>query len=310
MRKRLILLFFVLFGVTVLAFSLSQLSEVNPAEAYIRRTVVNATPEMLAEASKSMGYDRPIYEQYGRWLVGCLHGDFGMSLLTRTPVGAEIAKRLPVTLSVVGLALLWTVLFTAPISVLCVRMKNKWVDQFVRGITIIGVSIPGFWLAFLFLLLFASHLSWFKVVDPGSLRGLILPSITVSIPVTASMIRLLRTGILEELSQDYVFYARARGLSFQRILWLHALPNALPPMITLLAQYLGGMIAGSAVVESIFSLRGIGSYLLDAILAYDTPAINGCVVIVAVIFVLCTLVAEGINTKLSPSIVAEGGEHG
>lgn len=299
-----------LIGVTLLAFFLLRLSPVDPAEAYIRRTVFNPTPEQIEMARESMGYDRPIYEQYVSWIAGCLRGDFGMSLLTRNPVGADLLRRLPVTLSVVGLSVLWTAALTIPISVLCVRKKNSVFDQITRGVTIVGISVPSFWLAFLFLLLFANSLSWFKVVDPGSFRGLILPSFTISVPVTASMIRMLRAGLLAEMRNDYIFYARARGLSVSRVLWRHALPNALPPIITMFSQFLGGMIAGSAVVESIFSLKGVGSYLLDAIVAYDLAAVNGCVVVIAVIFVLVGAISEFVNAKISPRMAVSGGEHG
>ena len=308
--KRLSDLILVLLGVTMLAFLLSRLSSVDPAEAYVRRTVFNATPEQIRAASESMGYDRPIHEQYISWLSGCLRGDFGTSLLTRSPVSQDLAKKLPVTLSVVGLSAVWTALFAVPISLLCVKKKDSLFDRLARGVTIAGISVPSFWLSFILLLLFANHLSWFKVVDPDSFRGLILPSFTVSVPVTALMVRMLRAGLLAEMRNDYVFYARARGLSVSRVLWRHALPNALPPIITMFSQFLGSMIAGSAVVESIFSLKGIGSYLLDAIIAYDIPAINGCVVVIAAIFIAAGFVSEIINARISPRTAAIGGQHG
>ena len=307
--KKIFMLLCIFFGVTLLAFFLTQLSPIDPAEAYIRRTVTNPTQEQIENTQREMGLDKPIHEQYINWLLGCLRGDFGKSLYTRNSVGADLSKRLPVTLSVVGLSMLWAILLTIPISVHCVRRKGGLFDQIIRSVTIIGISVPGFWLAFLFLLLFAGSFSWFKVVDPDSFRGLILPSLTVAIPVAATMIRMLRAGLLSEMNQDYIFYARARGFSWSRLLWRHALPNALPPVVTLFSQFLGAMIAGSAVVESIFSLKGMGSYLLNAILAYDFTAINGCVVVIAVIFVLCTLISDAVNTRLSPRTAA-GGEHG
>lgn len=300
----------VLLGTTILAFLLSQLSGVDPAEAYIRRTVMGPTQEQIDLARQEMGHDKLLPEQYIRWLSGCLHGDFGRSLLTRNNVGADMMKKLPVTLSIAGLSLLFTFLLAVPISILCVIRKNGMFDHAVRAFSILGISLPTFWLAFVFLLVFSSVIPGFKVVNPNGIGGSILPAITIAIPVAASMIRMLRANLLAEMKHDYIFYARTRGLSFNRVLWRHALPNALPSVITMFGQYLGAMIAGSAVVESIFSLRDIGTYLLEAIVAYDVSAINGCVVVIAFIFALCNTVTDAINTRMTPRIAPEGGEHG
>jgi peptide/nickel transport system permease protein/nickel transport system permease protein len=147
-------------------------------------------------------------------------------------------------------------------------------------------------------------------VDSLRFRGFLLPALTIAIPIAASMTRVLRANLLSEMKHDYVFYARARGLSTVRIAWKHMLPNALPPIITMLGQYLGAMVAGSAIVENIFSLKGIGTYLLGAVTTYDLPAISGCVIVVAFIFLVCNTATDVLNTRIAPRIVRTGDAYG
>ncbi len=301
-RKRFLNLLLVLIGVTLLSFLLSNLSSVDSAEAFARRSLMNPSPEQIEEIRREMGLDRPLYQQYFKWIGDSLRGELGISFLTRNPVSLDIARKLPVTMQLVGLAFLWIVLVSIPVSVVSAVKKNSVFDHLIRGITVFGISIPNFWLGFLLLLFFAVTFSGFKVVDPGSFRGLVLPSLALAIPIISSTIRLFRATILANLNKDYVSYAKARGLGAKRIVWGHVLKNSLPPMITMFCQYLGYMVAGSAVVESIFSLKGIGMHLVDAIIGRDLPTINGCVLVIALIFVFFNTLADLINMGLNPRI--------
>jgi ABC-type dipeptide/oligopeptide/nickel transport system permease component len=230
-----------------------------------------------------------------------LRGDFGVSLTSRKPVTADIAEYLPLTLKLSGLSLLLVALLSIPITAACAARKNGVFDHITRGVTIVGLSTPNFWLGFLLLLLFAVIFPVFRVVETGGgLRALFLPALALAIPVASSSIRIFRATVLSEMNKDYAAFARARGLSARRVLWLHIMKNALPSMVTMLCQFFGYMIAGCAVLEKIFSLGGLGNYLADAIVGRDLPAINGCVFVIALIFVAVNTFADIVNSRLAP----------
>lgn len=307
-RNRLFSLIIVLIGVTMLSFIFSNISSVDPAEALARRSMLSPTPRQIEEIRKEMGLNLPIYQQYLNWLWGALRGELGISLLTRNPVTADLAEKIPATLLIVGLASCWIIIITVPLSILSALKKGSFFDHTLRMITIFGISIPNFWLGFILLVVFAIMLPFFKVVDYGNFKSLILPSFTIAIPIASSSIRLLRATILANMHKDFVIYAKARGISNNRIIWQHVLKNSLPPMITVFCQYLGYMIAGSAIVETVFSWPGIGSHLVNAIIGRDLPTINGCVLVIAVLFVFFNLLADLVNSMINPKMLNEKGE--
>ncbi len=306
-RNRFLNLILVLIGVTLLSFLLSNLSSADPAEAFARRSMMNPTPAQIEEIRKEMKLDLPLHQQYFSWIVNSVKGDLGISYLTRNPVGLDIAQKLPVTMRLVGISLFLIIFLSVPISVLSAIKKNSFFDHLIRAVTVLGISIPNFWLGFLLLLVFAVTFHVFKVVDHGSFRGMVLPSLALGIPIASSSVRLFRAAILSNLNMYYVVYAKARGIGNSRIIWGHVFKNSLPPMITMFCQYLGYMVAGSAVVESIFSMKGIGMHLVDAIIGRDLPTINGCVLVIALIFVFFNTLADLINIRLNPQISGKGG---
>lgn len=300
--KRAAMVAVVLFGVSVLSFVLSALSPTDPAEAFARRTLLGGvTPEKIEEIRVQMGVDQPMPVQYLNWLRGVSRGDFGISLMSRKPVASDIVAYLPLTLKLSGLCLLLVALLSVPVAALCAARKNGVFDHIMRGVTVVGLSIPSFWLGFMLLLLFAVVIPVFKVVETGSgIRALLLPAFALAIPIASSSIRVFRATVLSEMNKDYVTYARARGLSARRVLWLHVMKNALPTMLTMLCQNFGYMIAGSAALETIFSLNGLGRYMVNAIIGRDLPAINGCVLTVAMIFVAMNALADILNAHIAP----------
>lgn len=300
MIKKIVELIIILIGVSILSFTFSNISSIDPAEAFTRRSIVNPSEEQINEIRHKMGYDEPMYMQYIHWFKNCLKGDFGTSLVTQNPVLEDILDKLMATLTIVGVAFIWIVLFTILLSVLTAINKDSIADHIIRIITIFGISLPSFWLGFLLLTLLAITFPIFKVVDYGEIKSIILPSITLAVPIISSSVRVLRATILSNLSKDYVLYARARGLPLRKIIFRHVLKNALPPTITLFFQNIGFMIGGSAIVESVFSWPGLGNYFVNAILGRDLPAINGCVLIIATIFIICNFIAEFINIILNP----------
>ena len=203
------------------------------------------------------------------------------------------------------MAILWIIVLTVPISLLCARKRNRLFDQVTRGITICGICVPTFWLGFLLLLFFAVHLKWFSVLPSPGWRGFLLPSFALAVPSSCSLIRIMRSSLLAELSSDYVRFAKARGLSANRILVCHILRNALPPVVTIFFQQFGFLIAGGAVIESVFSIKGIGTYLVDSVIAADTIAVSTCIVVIAAIFVVANFMADIINRLLCPWMVRE-----
>ena len=304
--KRIINFLIVLVGVSILSFLLITWSGKDPAEIIAHRGVSNPTPEQIEMIRVEMGLDQPLPVRYIQWLSGMFTGELGTSLTTHQPIVKDLHKYLATTTSLVGMAILWIIVLTVPISLLCARKRNRLFDQVTRGITICGICVPTFWLGFLLLLFFAIHLKWFSVLPSPGWRGFLLPSFALAVPSSCSLIRIMRSSLLAELSSDYVRFAKARGLSANRILVCHILRNALPPVVTIFFQQFGFLIAGGAVIESVFSIKGIGTYLVDSVIAADTIAVSTCIVVIAAIFVVANFMADIINRLLCPWMVREG----
>ena len=303
--KRIISFLIVLVGVSILSFLLIAWSGKDPAEIIAHRGVSNPTPEQIEMIRVEMGLDQPLPVRYIQWLSGMFTGELGTSLTTHQPIVKDLHKYLATTTSLVGMAILWIIVLTVPISLLCARKRNRLFDQVTRGITICGICVPTFWLGFLLLLFFAIHLKWFSVLPSPGWRGFLLPSFALAVPSSCSLIRIMRSSLLAELSSDYVRFAKARGLSANRLLVCHILRNALPPVVTIFFQQFGFLIAGGAVIESVFSIKGIGTYLVDSVIAADTIAVSTCIVVIAAIFVVANLMADIINRLLCPWMVRE-----
>lgn len=303
--KRILSAIAVLIGVSILSFLLIELSGRDPAEVIAMRGGHVPDKSVVEEIRTEMGLDEPLHIRYLSWLKGLFTGDIGMSITTYKPISADLAELFPVTLALVGLAFLWIIIIAFPAAVLSVRFHNRFIDHLTRAVTIIGICLPVFWLGFLLLLLLAVKIPLFSVVPQAGLLGYILPSFTLAFPSACAVVRVLRSSLLEQLDSDYAVYARTRGLSEWRIILCHAMRNALPPIVTLLGQYLGYLIAGSAVVESVFSINGIGSYLVSCVISGDSYASASCIVIIAAIFVASNLLADIINRLLCPWMVRE-----
>lgn len=306
--QRLLGFLIVLIDVSILSFLLVALSGNDPAEIIARRDNINATQEQIDAVRVEMGLDQPLPVRYFKWLGGMFSGDMGMSIYSYRPIVQDLAAYFPVTFALTGMALLWILGLSIPIGLLCARFHGGAVDHVTRGVTIVGICLPSFWLGFLLLIAFAVNLSLFKVLPEPGIKGYMLPSFALALPIVCAVIRLLRASLLSELSSDYVQYAKARGLSSGRILTRHVMRNALPPIITVFCQYLGYLIAGGAVVESVFSLKGIGSYLVGCVTASDATAVATCIVMIAAVFVLANLLGDIVNRLLCPWMVRN--EHG
>ena len=282
---RLGLLIVVLFGVTVLTFFYTNLSPVDAAEALAVRRYNRPTAQQVELVREELGLDQPILQQYGSWLWNALHGDFGNSYNTGRPIVEELTAAIRPTLVMAAMALLFATLISIPLGVLSASRKGGLSDRSIYLFGIICMSLPNYWIGFMLLLAFAVYLPIFSIMGADSLKDFILPALALAIPMAAGNIRVFRSSLLDGYNSDFVLYARARGVSEWRIANLVS-RFALPPLITMLAQSFGFMIAGSAMVESVFSIPGLGSMLVTALGARDTITINACVLLTAVIFVL------------------------
>lgn len=303
--KRLVSAVPVLVGVSVLCFALIAVSGKDPAAAVAVSSGASADSEFAESLREQWGLDQPLYIRYFIWIKGIFTGELGMSIATRNPISDDLSLYFPSTFALVGMGMLWLIILSFPIALLCVKFRNRLFDHITRVLTIVGICLPVFWLGYMLLLLFAVKIPLFTVIPKAGIGGYILPSFALALPSACSTIRIIRASVLKETSSDYAAYARTRGLSENRIILCHALKNALPPVITLLSQYLGYMLAGSAVVESVFSLKGIGSYLVNSVTSGDSAACASCIVIIAAVFVLANLTADIINRSLCPWVVKE-----
>ena len=240
-----------------------------------------------------MGLDRPVLVQYFDWLGSCLRGDFGTSYAYSKPVAELLLNRLWPTLKLSLSSLVLMLLIAVPVGMAQATHKNSIVDYALRSITFFGVSMPNFWVGLLLMMFFCVQLKLLPVVCSGSdFKSLILPAITLAFAMSAKYTRQVRTAILEELNQDYVTGARARGVKEWKVLWLNVFPNSLLPLLTMLGLSLGSLLGGTAVVEVIFSYPGMGSLAVSAITAYDYPLIQGYVLWISLIYMLVNLAVD------------------
>ncbi len=291
--KRLLQIVIVVIGITFLTFLLTYLAPGDPVRTMFAATGVMPSEEVIQETREAMGLNRPLLVQYGDWLLGCLHGDFGTSFGYNQPVAKLLLDRLWPTLKLSFSSMLLMLLIAVPLGMLQATHKNSPLDYGLRGLTFFGVSMPNFWVGLMLMLLFCVKLKWLPVVSSGgSFKDLILPAVTLAFAMSAKYTRQVRTAVLEELSQDYVTGARARGVKEWQIIWLNVFPNALLPLITMLGLSLGSLLGGTAVVEVIFTYPGLGNLAVSAITTYDYPLVQGYVLWIALIYMVINLLVD------------------
>lgn len=297
--QQLALLMVILLGVTVLTFVYTALSPVDAAEALAVRRYTRPTAQQIEQVRCELGLEKPLWEQYINWLTGALRGDFGISYNTGQPIVRELRASLKPTLTLAFLALVFSVVFCIPLGVLSAKKRGGLADKTVYLFGIVCMSLPNYWVGFMLMLVFAVNIPLFRIMGAETLKDFVLPALALAIPASAGSIRVFRSSLLEAYSSDFVLYARARGVSELRIAGMVS-RFALPPLVTVLAQSFGFMIAGSAMVESVFSIPGLGTMLVTALNARDTITVNACVLCTAVIFVFANFAAELVNAALWP----------
>ncbi len=302
-RKRLVQMVIVLIGISFFTFILTYLSPGDPVTAMYSASGSIPSEEVLEATREELGLNDPFLVQYWNWLTGCLHGDFGTSYSMHKPVLQLLSSRLLPTLKLAFASLLIMLAVSVPLGMLTAVNRGKPIDYIVRGLTFFGVSMPNFWVGMLLLYLFAIWLKLLPVVSSGQgFKKIILPALTLAFAMMGKYTRQVRTAVLEELNQDYVIGARARGVKESTILWRHVFPNALLPLVTMLGLSLGSLLGGTAVVEVIFSYQGLGNLAVTSISARDYPMIQGYVLWIALIYMGINLIVDISYDYLDPRI--------
>jgi peptide/nickel transport system permease protein len=298
-------------GLTVLAvcaltFFLMNIIPGGTAELILKHTVLEIddipTDEQIATVSSQYNLHDPLYVQFGRWLASVLQSDLGSSYIQKKPVSYLLFLRLPATILLAFTAMAIAILVGVPLGIFCAVRENRFTDYLLRIVTLIGVSMPGFWLALLLILFFSVDLKLFPVAGYGGLKYLFLPAMALSSHAMALTLRMVRTGMLEVMGQPYIAFAISKGLPPRYVITRHALKNAMLPAITVLGISLGHMLGGAVVIESIFAWPGVGSLLVDAISSRDIPLVQGCVLAIVGVFVVINLLVDLIYIILDPRI--------
>ncbi|WP_456632282.1 ABC transporter permease [Bradyrhizobium sp. URHC0002] len=297
----------VLLIVAVFIFLMLRLTPSDPA-AIIAGD--NANAEQVAQIRSQLGLDKPMMQQFFIWSGRVLTGDFGESFFFKKTVAALIGERIEPTLSLAALTMVLAVLIAVPLGVLAAHRQGSWIDRTVMGFSVLGFSMPSFVVAYLLIYLFAVWLGWLPVQGyqriaegiGGWLRGLVLPSLTLSVIFVALIARMTRTSLLEVLSEDYIRTARAKGQSERKVLFRHALRNAAVPIVTVIGLSVALLIGGVIVTESVFTIPGLGRLTVDAVLARDYPTIQAVVLLFSVVYVMINLAVDMIYTVLDPRI--------
>ncbi|MBD3307626.1 ABC transporter permease subunit [candidate division KSB3 bacterium] len=326
--RRLGLMAFTLLGVLIVTFFVSHVIPADPIAAILGP---QAPPELIEKIRHELGFDQPAYIQFFIYLKNILRGDFGNSLRTQNPVIEDLRKFFPATIELATTALLIGIVLGIPLGILSAVKKDQWGDHIARGFSLVGLSMPVFWLALILLLIFYYRLGWMPgpgQVDPylfpkepitgillldsllhrdfdifwNALHHIILPAFVLGYFSTAAIVRITRSSMLEVLSQEYVQTARAKGLRERVVIYKHALKNAMIPITTVIGLTYGSLLEGSVLTETIFAWPGLGRYMTSAFLFLDFNAVMGGTLLIALIFSLANLVVDILYAFLNPKI--------
>jgi peptide/nickel transport system permease protein len=325
----------VLLGVTFVVFLLMYLTPGDPVQLFMGQAGI-VSQEEIERVRREFGLDRPFVEQYGRFLGGILRRDLGQSIIYRRPVATLIGERLPATIELTLFASLIALLVAIPAGVVAAVRRNTWLDAIGTTVSLLGVSLPGFWLGLILIFVFSVMLKVLPVAGRASygtglhwqtgfllldamlqgnwpafvdiLRHLVMPALALSAGMMAMTMRLTRSSLLETIHQDYVRTAQAKGLPQRWVILRHALRNALLPVVTAIALNVGALLGGNMVVETVFSWPGLGRLVVEAVESRDYPLIRGCVLVYAVTYVFLNLIADLSYALLDPRVAAGGGK--
>jgi peptide/nickel transport system permease protein len=299
----------VLFVMSVVVFLMIRLVPGDPVQTMLG---IYATPQRVATIRTELGFNRPLVDQYFTWLGGVLHGDLGQDFISHASLTHLLAQRLPVTLELTFLSMLIALALGIPLGIVA-AVGPRWAVVLAELLVVGGVSIPSFWLGIMFVLLFTGV---FHLLPPagyeslyasfiGNLRYMVLPVFALSIPQLVYILRTTRASMLTVLGSPYIKFLRAKGISERRIVFIHGLRNASVPIVTVIGIQFGALLGGSIIIESLFAVPGIGQLVVNAIFQRNYPVVQGCVLVIAVIFILVNLITDLIYAMLDPRISGE-----
>lgn len=289
----------ILIGITIITFTIAEFSSTDPAEASIRVNGMLPTAELIEATRQEFGLDKPFLTRYADWLSGALHGDLGLSYVTRLPVTNSILEALPATLFLALTALLIIISVSLAAGTLSARAENSKTDWFIRGFIFFTSSMPGFWAALILIWIFSVQLNVFPTNGMRSASSVVLPAVTLSLAYIGTYMRLIRSEMIKTAHEDWVLFARGRGLSEKSITW-HMIKNSLHASLTALGMSIPKLIAGAFIIESIFAWPGIGRLCVEAVFNRDLPIIQAYVLLMATLFVFFNLVSDLLVTFLDP----------
>ncbi len=292
----------VIFGVTTIVFLLLHIVPGDPVEVMLGETAQPADREALRHA---LGLDLPLWQQWINYIKQLMHFNLGTSLHSRQEVMHILSERIPATLLLASASIVTAVMIALPLGILAaVRKGSKW-DTGAMTFSMLGVSIPNFWMGPLLIMIFSLWLGWFPVSGNEGISSLVLPALTLGTAMAALLSRMVRASMLEVLNEDYIRAAQARGLTNHAVIWKHALHNAALPIVTVLGMHLGALLAGAVITETIFSWPGIGQLTIDAIQKRDYPVVQACILLISLTYVVVNLVTDLAYALLDPRVRLE-----
>lgn len=297
--QRLSLTLFSLFGVIVLTFLLIHFIPGDPVDQLLGE---QASLEDRVQLRRELGLDQPLARQFKTYLVKVAHLDLGRSLVSRASVSKEIALRFPATVELSLAAMILALVWGIPLGLWAAVHVNSWRDRTANAVALMGMSVPGVFLGPALVYIFAVTLDWFPVSERGGLESLVLPALSLALPLGAVIARMTRTAVLDVLSQDFMRTARAKGAGPARLYFHHALRNALIPLVTIVGIQLGALLTGTVITETIFDWPGLGSLIFSAIQRRDYPMVQGCVLFVACIYVIINLTTDLCYSLVDPKV--------
>ncbi|WP_433596167.1 ABC transporter permease [Lysinibacillus xylanilyticus] len=305
--RRFILLITTILLVSIITFGVFQILPGDPVRTMLG---TEADPTQIENLRSELGLDRPLYEQYTDWMKGLLTGELGNSIRFSMPVKDLLFDRLPVTMSLAGLTLVFVLLISLPLGMFAARRQNKFSDISLSTVTQVGMAIPSFWLGMILILYIGMQFSFFKISGyipwtqsvAGAISTLVLPALTIAIPQIAVNFRYVRTAILEQVQFDYVRTVRSKGMSEQNVMYKHVLKNSMIPILTVFGLIMAEVVAGTIIVEQVFSLPGVGQLLITAISNRDFPLVQGIVMYITVAVVMINFMVDILYSVLDPRI--------
>lgn len=305
--KRILFMIFSVFVACMMTFMLMNVIPGGTPQLILKHTFVgleeSVTDEELSMISQRYNLDDPLYLQFFRWMqTGLLQGDLGTSYVYNRPVLYLLELRFPATILLAMTSMSIAVLCGVSLGIYSALKENRFTDHLLRFVSLFGVSMPGFWVGLLLMLVFSVKLKMIPVVGYGNIGNLLLPSLALSIHSITAILRVTRTSMLETLGQDYIRFATAKGLPMRVIVTRHALKNAMLPVITVLGFQMGHLLGGSVIIEEVFAWPGIGSLLVNSITARDLPVVQGCIILIVTMFLVVNFLVDIIYTYLDPRI--------